>query len=129
MWWSVNVLWKTSFKMFVMFLPIFVADTKITFTYKFIAPLNPNIRYYWSLKILHMLYQRIRSSYWAILPLFLWCSVWCQCHYVEPLLAGNKQIIFFYSELFICLSLSLYSQIQFFFFFCTSYFLPFWWPT
>ena len=34
---------NSSFKMLVMFSPIFVADTKITFVYNFVAPLGAEI--------------------------------------------------------------------------------------
>ena len=34
------IMKKSSFKMLVVFAPIFVADTKITFVYNFVAPLK-----------------------------------------------------------------------------------------
>ena len=34
----------SNFKMLVVFLPIFVADTKVTFVYNFVAPLNVDLR-------------------------------------------------------------------------------------
>ena len=125
MWWSVNVLWKTSFKMFVMFSPIFVADTKITFIYKFVAPLNPNIRYYWSLKILHMLYQRIRSSYWAILPsIFMMLSLVSMSLCWNPyLLAINKSYFFILNYLYVYL-FPYIPKFNFFFFFLHFLFSP-----
>ena len=47
-----------------------------------IENLNTNIRY-WSLKVLHLLYQwissRIIRQYFYLL---LWCPTWCKCHYV-----------------------------------------------
>ena len=114
---------NNSFEMFVMFSPIFVADTKITFVYKFVAPLNTNIRYYWSLKILHMLYQRISSSYWAILPsIFMMLSLVSMSLCWNPyLLAINKSIFFILNYLYVYLFpyIPKFNSF-FFFFFCTS---------
>ena len=127
---------NNSFEMFVMFSPIFVADTKITFVYKFVAPLNTNIRYYWSLKILHMLYQRISSSYWAILPsIFMMLSLVSMSLCWNPyLLAINKLIFFILNYLYVYLFPYIPKFNSFFFFFFLHFlhflhFLPFWWPT
>ena len=40
---------NSSFEMFVVFSPIFVADTQITFVYNFVAPLNMMYNFWASL--------------------------------------------------------------------------------
>lgn len=39
MWQSGNLFWKQQFNIVIVFLPIFVADTKIIYSYNFLAPL------------------------------------------------------------------------------------------
>ena len=46
------IMKNSSFKMLVVFSPIFVADTKITFVYNFVAPLNKQFEILTALKLL-----------------------------------------------------------------------------
>ena len=46
------IMKNSSFKILVVFSPIFVADTKITFVYNFVAPLNKQFEILTALKLL-----------------------------------------------------------------------------